>query len=37
MEKLRNEYYNLFFSPNVIRVMGWTGHVARIGQMRTKF
>jgi hypothetical protein len=36
------ELHNLYPSPNIIRViksrrMRWAGHVARIGEMHTKF
>jgi hypothetical protein len=36
------ELYSLYVSPNIIRViksrrMRWTGHVARIGQMRNVY
>jgi hypothetical protein len=33
--KLRNvELNNLYSSPSIFRVMGWAGHVARMGKRR---
>jgi hypothetical protein len=31
--RLHNEeLYNLYLSPNIIRAMGWTGHIAHMGE-----
>jgi hypothetical protein len=36
--KLHNEeLHNLYSSPNIIRIMRWAGHIARMGEKRNTY